>query len=402
MIDKCPSYLAYKNQDPFPFYARLHAEDPVHWDEQMNAWLISRFEDCSHVMRREDIFGHPYHGLKGAAEVQGGLRTILMLQGDEHAAMHLYLHKFFSKPVLAKYRTGIIRPLVDRHLDRFIAAGGGDLSRNFAHVVPTEVIAVMLGIPIEDEVLLEQSRLWNDHVMRWSETFGEDEAVLATALASSVKLNEVLLPIIRDREKRPRNDYISRLWADGPAIIQPWTETEVLAQCRVLFFAGTETTAHGLNNALYLWLTRSDISGRMGIQDVPKLVEEMLRFYGVIHFRIRVALKDVELGGKLIRAGDRVHPLNSAAGRDGKRFPRPDEVNLGRRSPRQHLAFNVGPRTCVGAELARVEMIEAIGQVIQRIPNAQLDPSKDKPAMRGHMPRSFSPLHLKLNLAIAT
>ena len=73
MSAQCPSYLAYKDRDVFPFYDRLLTEDPVHWDENMNAWLVSRFEDCSHIMRREDIFGHPYAAFKGAAEVQGGV-----------------------------------------------------------------------------------------------------------------------------------------------------------------------------------------------------------------------------------------------------------------------------------------------------------------------------------------
>src|SRR5262249_19022916 len=150
---------------------------------------------------------------------------------------------------------------------------------------------------------------------------------LNRALASAEKLNEMLLPIIRDRKENPRDDYISKLWADGPGIIQPWTETEVLAQCRVLFFAGTETTAHGLNNCIYLWLTRRhDITQK----DIPALIEEMLRLVGVIHFRVRVALQDFELGGKLIRAGDRVHPMNSAANRDPARFADATELRLDR------------------------------------------------------------------------
>lgn len=389
------SYLDYKDKDPFPFYERLLAEEPVYWDERMKAWLVSRYEDCVHVMKREDIFGHPYHAFKGAVEVQGGSRTILMLRGAEHQAMHRYLHGFFSKPVLARLRAGTIKPLVDRHLTRLLEAGGGDLAEEFTHKLPSEVIAVMLGIDFDDEELLDKTRAWNDQVMRWSETFGEDEAVLQSALAATEKLNEVLLPIIRDRKERPRDDYISRLWVDGPGILQPWTEAEVLAQCRVLFFAGTETTAHGLNNAFYLWLTHPELKALLTTEKVPDFVEEVLRTVGVIHFRVRVALQDVELGGKLIKAGDRVHPMNSAANRDPEKFACPHQIDLERRNLKQHLAFNVGPRTCIGAELARVEMTEVLEQAIARLPRMRLDPDRPPPRILGHMPRSFRPLFVK-------
>jgi cytochrome P450 len=291
----------------------------------------------------------------------------------------------------------VIRPLVERLLEPIVAAGGGDLSQDFARLLPTRVIAAVLGIPTQDEDLQRQMRSWNDDIMRWSETFGEDPTSLSAGLAAAAGLDALLLPIIRRRKAHPGDDYISRLWTDGPKILQPWTEGEVLAQCRVLLFAGTETTEHGLNNALYVWLTHPEVRSAPTPQQLPHFVDEVLRFYGVIHFRVRVALSDLELGGQHIRAGDRVHPMNSAANRDPSKFEEPDEVRPGRSGQRQHLAFNVGPRTCVGAELARVELIESMAQIMGKMPSARLDAQQRQPQMLGHMPRSFRPLNVVID-----
>jgi cytochrome P450 len=396
MTTERTTYLSYRDRDPVDYYQQLRAEDPVHWDPEMNAWLVTGFEDCAFIMRNEETFRHPYNDFESFPEGQGGPRSIFMLQGEEHERMHRYLFSFFSRPRLAEYREAIIEPLVDRLISRIVAAGGGELSSQLAWILPTQAIGVMLGMPLEDEELLEKIRHWNDDVMHLLETFGEDAEAVAVALDSSRKLNDLLLPVVRERQVRPQDDYISRLWESGPSILQPWTETEVLAQCRVLLFAGTETTSHALNNALYVWLTRDDLRSSLTVEDVPRFAEEVLRFPGVVHFRVRVARKDVELGGKVIRAGERVHTMNTAANLDGDRFPDPDTIQLDRRNARQHLTFGVGPRTCVGASLARLEVVETMKQVIERMPNARLDPSNGAPRLKGHMVRSFTPLHVTL------
>ena len=145
------------------------------------------------------------------------------------------------------------------------------------------------------------------------------------------------------------------------------------------------------------WLSDPKVRARLSAETIPHYVEEILRVFGVIHFRVRVALQDVELGGKLIKKGDRVHPMNSAANRDAGHFDHADLVDLDRARIKQHVAFNVGPRTCIGAELARGEIIEAMERVTQKLPDAELDPTKPAPRYLGHMPRSFRPLNVTFN-----
>jgi cytochrome P450 len=389
------SYTDLKDKDPYPQYAALReAGTDVYWDEGMNAWMVLGYRDCALVQRDEMVFEHPYLDLPGAVEIQGGERNVLLLRGEEHKPVHRFLLQFFSVARVEDYRTQFIGPLVDRLLARFASDGQGELSVLFAEKLPAYVICALLGVPMDDEELLERCRLWNDDIMRWSETFGEDPAILSRSLESSHHLNDVLLPIIRERRDAPGDDFISALWREGPSLLDGWNEGDVLAQARVLLFAGSETTAHLIRNGIYFLATHPQLQMDVRDSDDAALhfVEELLRYYGVIHFRIRSAGHDTELGGATIHAGERVHPVLSAANRDSRQFADPDEFHMDRSNAKSNLAFGHGKRKCVGANLARGEAAEALRRLLARMPNLRLDPASPAPTMHGHMPRSYVPL----------
>jgi cytochrome P450 len=389
------SYLDYVDADPYSFYGRKLAAGPVHWDEGMRAWLVFGYEEARFVSTKPDLFEHPYNDFRGAKEVQGGTRGILMLHGDEHQRMHNFLLSHFSPSVVRRYREQLIRPLVQRRLDEIAERDRADLSDDFAAKIPSDVIAALLGLDWHDEELLANCREWNHSIFRWSETFGEDEGALQEALSAALELEAVLMPVIRARQQVPTDDIISLLWKHGPEILQPWTEAEVLAQCRVLFFAGSDTTAHFLRNAMYVLMTEPHWQDELRGDDqrIENFVDEVLRFYSPVHFRVRVARQDVEVGGQLVKKGDRLHPMNAAANRDPRHYANPNEVQIDRQPLRDHLAFHIGPRFCVGAALARGEGVEAIHALLERVQSLALDPDADPPRFLGHMPRSHRPLN---------
>jgi cytochrome P450 len=390
-----PSYLDLWDKDPFPFYqSMLTAGRGVYWDEGMNAWMVLNHADANRVHRDEDVFAHPYHDLPGAVDVQGGPRQVIMLHGEEHTKLHRFLMRYMSPRVVERYRRDFVAPLVSRSLDRVQADGRADLDAALAESLPAYVICALLGVSMDDEELLGRCKAWNDDVMRWSETFGEDATILGEALASARNLAGVLMPIIEDRRLNPQDDFLSALWREGPSLLGGWDEFDVLAQARVLLFAGSETTAHLLRNAIYYLIEHQAV--RLRLIDHPEeieiFVEEILRYFGVIHFRIRAAAQDTELSGCPIHKGDRVHAVLSAADRDPAHYPYPEQFDMSRRNPRDHLAFGAGPRVCIGMNLARAETVEAIRQVLTRLPNLRWRPGGRPAEMRGHMPRSYAPL----------
>ncbi|HEX4061346.1 MAG TPA: cytochrome P450 [Streptosporangiaceae bacterium] len=389
------SYLDYIDTNPYDYYSSRLQAGPVHWDEGMRAWLVFGYDESRFVATRQDHFHHPYNELRGAKEVQGGTRGILMLQGEEHDRMHNFLLSHFSPSVARRYREELIRPLVRRRIEGLAGTDRADLASAFASKLPSDVIAALLGMDWHDDDLLTKCQVWNHLLFRWSETFGEDEQALRDSLDAAEALNAVLMPLVRERRERPTGDLISILWAKGPELLQPWTEVEVLAQCRVLFFAGSDTTAHLLRNAIYVLTTQPEWQAKLRGDEaaIEDFVEEILRYYAPVHFRVRVAITDVELGGQTIRAGDRVHPMNAAANRDPRHYSDPDTINPQRKPLRDHLAFNVGPRFCVGAALARAEGAEAISQLLAEFSDIAPDPAADPPRFVGHMPRSHEPLN---------
>lgn len=387
-----------RDQLPYEFFANKLSEGPVHWDDGMNAWIVVGYDECRYVQVNENLFKHPYAELNGAADVYGGPRGVLLLQGEQHHAVHNMLLKHFTPATVNRYRGEFIADLVARRLDSFGDRTSIDLAAEYANLIPSDVIAAMLGLDWHDEDLMNQCRTWNITTFRWTETFGDDDSAFADAHAAAMSLNEVLLPIVREREHSDGTDLVSLLWRQGRGKIEPWGEAEVLAQARVLFFAGTDTTSHFLKNAIYVLLEQPEFQERIRGDEaaIADFGEEVLRYLAPVQFRVRVATQDVELAGQRIKAGDRVHPVNGAANRDPKHYEDPDSVNPHRAGLRDHVAFNVGPRYCVGAALSRGEELEVIKQLLDRYEDLRWDLDAAPARYRGYMPRSFSPLNVSM------
>ena len=208
----------------------------------------------------------------------------------------------------------------------------------------------------------------------------------------------MLLPYIRSRRANPADDFISRVWQEAPSGFgDDMTEADVVAISRELFLGGADTTVHGIANTLYLILTDDEVRRAVEADRktaLPTAIEEALRLYGSIMYRYRFANKDTVVGGIAIEEGQKLILVHSAANRDVAKFACPHLADLERRLPADHLAFNKGPRACVGMGLARVEIREAVAAILDRLPNLRLDPDAEKPHFSGLFVRSWRPLNV--------
>jgi cytochrome P450 len=134
---------------------------------------------------------------------------------------------------------------------------------------------------------------------------------------------------------------------------------------------------------------------------VGKFVEEALRLQGSAHFRPRRATADTELGGVQIKKGDMVIAIMMAANRDPNVYECPHSVALDRTQLRKHLAFISGPRSCPGAGLARVEMVESIQLALERFPDLKLADGADKASFVGFTLRSYNAVPVHVGAAAA-
>ncbi|MBA2447271.1 MAG: cytochrome P450 [Chloroflexi bacterium] len=399
MIDAPATLRELAGLDPYDNYEAIRRQGPVYWDAGMHAWLVTGYEDCAFVERREDLFAAATGTLTGWQEI-GGRRGILTIDGEAHKALHRHMTRYLSSDKVEEYRGRLIRPLVEGRIDAFAPRGRVEIGAEFADHVPVSVVAAVLGIATDDDRLLAQSKRWMDQVLAWRHTYGDVPELVEGARRATRDLEALLRPVVQERRTNPRDDYISALWEVGPTIFDDWGDDDVLAQCKVLFEAGTETTTHLLCTLTYLLVTREGLRAQVAADRaalLPRFVDETLRAITVTHIRVRVATRDVKLAGTLIRHGDRVHPINAAANRDPEHYSEPAQLDLHRRAFRNHLAFNVGPRHCVGAGLARAEAHEAMDALLTRLPNPRLDPTAEAPHYAGFVNRSFRPLHLRFD-----
>jgi cytochrome P450 len=386
-----------RDEDPYPVYERMRATGNVVWDAGMGAWLVLSHDGCTYVERREDLFAEPTGTLPGAADIVGR-RDFRSLVGAEHDGLHRTLSHAWRPDPIAAYATGVVRPLV---ADRVAALAGSDRSElfaDFARLLPIAVVARMLGLPDADRDTLDQAKGWMEAVLAWRHTYGEDPAARDAATIATRALEPALIDTVRDRRDRPRDDAISLLWSAGREVFPDWDERDVLDNAKFLFEGGSETTSFLVCNAVEALLSVEPEQRAAWLADraaFAPFLEEVLRHTTVVHLRARRVTTDVEVDGVAIPAGDRVIAVNAAANRDPSRWERPDAFDPSRPRLFGHLAFNVGPRHCAGAHLARLEASEAVLALFAAFPDLERDPGAPAPRFHGFVSRAWRPLHLR-------
>lgn len=385
------------DRDPYPFYEGVRAEGPLVWDASVNGWIVTGYEECKQIELAEGRFRHPYaDASETLVEIKGGRRNVTILQGEEHAAMHKFLLRMFSPKLIEQYREHNIRPVMNLLLDRIIPAGKADLVDRFAMQYPPRVLMSLFAMDWHDEALVRRVYDLHADVLAWIGQQNKGDTTERARKAAG-EINAILMPYLEARKADPGQDLISRVWQDGPATLENFSDADALATTREMFLAGTDTTVHALSNALYLLLTNPDLMERVRTERGKTLrtfVEESLRLYGSVQYRFRIANEDSIIRGVEVKKDQMLLLVNSAANRDPSKYGCPNGVDLDRANSKDHLAFNAGPRTCIGAALARAEMVDAIDTLLDRTRNLRLDPDAPPPRFRYHYIRSYLPLNV--------
>jgi len=371
----CPiKLMSLEDHDPFGSYETMRSEGKVVWDNSVRGWLVLDFELCRYVeLHEEDQFRNPYADADPLiVELKGGKSNITISQGKQHERLRRFHMSLLSPKAMDSYRTHIVQPIIADSLARLAAKqDAADLTADFGDMIPPRVICALLGMPWQDDGLIEKTKRLHDEIMLWigkGLSTDPDEAAKARAAANAI--NETLLPFIRERRERPQGDFISRVWLEAP-----------------------------IANSFYLLLWNPTVreAVRKDPALVPVVIEEAQRLYGSPQFRFRRANADCELGGVAIAKDQTLVLLHGAANRDPAKFGEcPAAPDLTRARPRDHLTFNYGPRTCVGSGLARIEMKDALNAVLDRFPTIAVDPSAAPPRFANLFMRSFRPLHVRL------
>lgn len=374
-------------ENPYPVYASLRKEDPVHWSELLQVWILTRYDDVLTALRDpalssdrlKQYAAHQLHGLD-LNIVSDYLRVANRMMIIKDVPLHTRLRRMasesFTKSALDVWRP-IVQKVVNRLLDRSQKVGRMDLVSEFAQPLPALVIAEMFGIAEEDK---DSFQRWSDDISKfWGGSFGNIEEDGRRANEAMVLLEQHFLNIIRTRRENPGDDLMSHLILNQEK--GRVDAEELTAQCVLILVAGHVTTIDQISNGVHALLT---FPGEMQkLREHPEMinsaVEEILRFDSSVPFIHRVAKEDVVIRGRRISKGQVVFLGLAAANRDPEQFADPDRLDIARQ-PNKHVAFAVGPHLCLGAELARRELALGLAGLCDRFPRLRF--SKEPPQRR--------------------
>lgn len=377
---------------PYPMLAELRSKAPVHpgWPEMSifenppdgpQTFAAYSFDAVKAVFTDNRTFStRCYEAI--VRPLQGP--TILEMQEPEHQT-YRRLHEFaFARSSMRRWEAELVRPLVERTVDRIRDAGRADLVEEVFMPIPVRVIAALLGLPEAD--VPEFHRLAIDLL-----GFHAD---MDTALKASAELRDYFVGILAERRRSPRDDMVSKLAhaeVDGVRM----SDEQIYGFMRNLLPAGAETTSRSTASLAYGLFTHPDqLTAVKADRDLlPQAIEEGIRWETPLLNFMREVTEDIEFFGVQIPAGSTIAVNLGSANHDETRWERPEEFDIFReRKP--HIGFGHGAHVCLGMHLARLESTVIFNTLFDELPGLRLDSDAPAPCIAGMYFRS--PPHLKV------
>lgn len=360
-------------KDPYPMFRWLRENAPVHWNDELHGWLVTRYDDVFHILQNPRIFSSDRfrrtaeQGSGARASVRDVARVLkewmVFRDPPDHTRLRGLLNLTFTPRRLEAMRPRI-QSVVDDLLGQAAERGQMDFIADFAFPLPATVIAIMLGAPLQD---IGKIKLWSDRLGAFLGGAQTEHDNMEQARDGIYSLRDYFRELIPQRKSNPGEDLISLMLAaeeDGDML----SEDEVVHNCILLLFAGHETTTNLLGNGL-LHLLRNPAQHEL-LRNDPSLaasaVEEFLRFDSSVPGVVKLTTEPTTIRGQEIDAGTFVVAFLSSANRDPAKFKNPDELDITRRNNR-HLSFAFGIHYCLGAPLARLESQIAFTTLFQRL-----------------------------------
>jgi cytochrome P450 len=403
-------------QCPFPHYATMREQAPVHFVEQFGVHLVTRHDLVMEVLRDpqtySSLFGTTSMPLGDEAKrrmaaviAEGYPRVPTMLTADqpEHTRYRRLVAKAFHPQSIAELEP-VIRRITTRLIDSWIDRGTIEFVRDFGVPLPVEVIAHALNVP--DERLADFKR-WSDDSIAGIGTNISLEARLEAERGVN-EFQHYFAEQLEMRRAEPRDDLLThllnaRIDHDDTEVEdkRPLDVPEMLSIIQQLLVAGNETTTKMLTEMMRLLGERPEEWDllRRDPHRIERVVEETLRLATPTQGMWRVVTRDVTLGGVELSAGSRIVVVFSSANRDEAIYADPDEFDPDRENLRLHLAFGKGIHFCLGANLSRLEGQVALQELTRRIAGFRLSDSNRYEYFPSFMLRGLTRLDIELTPA---
>lgn len=373
-------FQPYEQEGMFEFLQKARQEEPVFYNRELDAWVVTKKEDILSIFKDPDRFSasnsqspvNQYSEEVKRILTEGGFTrepTQANTDRPKHTRIRNIAGQYLNLKVFAQYEDKI-RELTRRQLDALKGKKEVDLVAEITYELPVKVLFLLLGIPEEASFQVKQ---WADNRMNmtWGKPTEEETRKSAEDLLDYWNYCKA---IVAEREKNLGDDYISHLLKVRNGDDSILTMNELHSMIQGVLLAGHETTSNGSANLLLSLLQNRAQWEKLVANPslIPNAVEEGLRYRTPFITWRRKTLEDVEIRGVSIPKDATILLSLASANHDENHFDCPISFDIERKNARQHLAFGNGIHFCMGAPLARLEMKILLEELIARYPDMTL------------------------------
>lgn len=365
--------------NPFPFYAQLRAEAPVHRmtvnrPPESPLWIITRYQDVASVLKDERFVKDRKNILPPNPMPKASWRAnffhvmdnnMLAMDAPDHTRLRALVHKVFTPSRTEQMRLRV-QQLANELLDTAAKNKPFDLIEHYALPIPLTVISEVLGVPNAD---IPKIHRWKKHIM----SSASQPLERLGKFSSLVGFVNYIRKLCHRRRVDPQDDLISAL-AKADENGEMLSDEELQGMVILLLVAGHETAVSLISSGTLALLEHPNQFEllRQNPTLIKSATEEILRYYPPIETATdRYAREEVTIEGVTIPKGGQVRAVIASANRDPSQFENPDTLDLMREN-NKHLSFGQGIHYCIGAPLARLEGHIAFNTLLARMPNLRL------------------------------
>ena len=355
--------------NPYPHYAKLRADEPVKWLEQMQGFAVSRWEDVAYLLSDGKTYSSAqfWPALLGEYDPVPEVAPMISLDPPGHMRIRRLANKAFVPSRVGALRGNIAetsRTLIDDIFAKHGLEGEFDFVWEFSGLFPVSVIADVLGV---DRAKRLDFKHWVDDLLSAGNRSTYPPERLAKIDRSTKAIRAYFEEVYDQRVANPGGSDLISAFIEAEVNGEHLTKSEVLNMAILLLIGGVETTTNLLGIIFAHLRTHPDVEAaiRADYSKIPAFLEEMLRFDGPVQMVFRHTTCDTELAGVPIPAGSLVLPLLGSANHDERKFADSESLVLDR-NPEEIMSFGQGPHFCLGSYLSRMEARTALEMLFDR------------------------------------
>ncbi|MBN4075724.1 MAG: cytochrome [SAR86 cluster bacterium] len=346
--------------NPYPFYKKMRDFAPAVWLSLYDVWFVSRYEDVTAGLQNPEVFCSG-KGITLNPDVNAGMSGNMVMQD---APSHTSMRKVFMKPLLPQGLKEVrdqIKASADAHIDKLVKRKHFDAVDDLALFLPMNIVTNLIGI---DEEGKENMLGWAAGVFN---AFGHPNNARTKSGMLDVKalMNYVQQKVTRDM--LVKDGWGDRLFkaADEGKI----TQEQATFMMFDYMIPSLDTTINATSNAIWLFSENPEQWDllRKNPSLLPNAINEILRMEAPIRSFVRYLAKDFQIGGITLKEGSRAFLSYASASLDERKFENPEKFDITRKNASEHVGFGMGPHSCPGSNLARLEIRSLLESLLARV-----------------------------------